>query len=96
MDDDVTMQTSTPQFLPVSRADMDARGWDELDVLLITGDAYIDHICNSYSNLIRYIHIVRYIYLNNNIRIHLNIPRKRLIIVNYARIFSTTTTMILF
>ena len=43
MDDDVTMQTSTPQFLPVSRADMDARGWDELDVLLITGDAYIDH-----------------------------------------------------
>jgi uncharacterized radical SAM protein YgiQ len=37
------MQPSTPQFLPVSRADMDARGWDELDVLLITGDAYIDH-----------------------------------------------------
>jgi radical SAM superfamily enzyme YgiQ (UPF0313 family) len=22
---------------------MDARGWDQLDVLLITGDAYIDH-----------------------------------------------------
>jgi uncharacterized radical SAM protein YgiQ len=27
----------------MTRADMDARGWDELDVLLITGDAYIDH-----------------------------------------------------
>jgi uncharacterized radical SAM protein YgiQ len=30
-------------FLPMSRAEMDARGWDELDVLLITGDAYVDH-----------------------------------------------------
>jgi uncharacterized radical SAM protein YgiQ len=30
-------------FLPVSRAEMDARGWAELDVLLITGDAYVDH-----------------------------------------------------
>jgi uncharacterized radical SAM protein YgiQ len=37
------MPDSTSQFLPVSRADMTARGWDELDVLLITGDAYIDH-----------------------------------------------------
>src|SRR5262245_83352 len=31
------------RFLPVSREDMAARGWDELDVLLITGAAYIDH-----------------------------------------------------
>ena len=30
-------------FLPTTRADMDARGWDELDVLLVTGDAYVDH-----------------------------------------------------
>ncbi len=30
-------------FLPVSRADMNARGWDELDILLVTGDAYVDH-----------------------------------------------------
>lgn len=30
-------------FLPMSRAEMDARGWAELDVLLITGDAYVDH-----------------------------------------------------
>ena len=28
------------QFLPMSRAEMKARGWDELDVLIITGDAY--------------------------------------------------------
>ncbi len=27
----------------MSRADMTARGWDELDVLLVTGDAYVDH-----------------------------------------------------
>lgn len=30
-------------FLPMTRAEMNARGWDELDVLLITGDAYVDH-----------------------------------------------------
>jgi uncharacterized radical SAM protein YgiQ len=32
-----------PAFLPMSRAEMVARGWDELDVLIITGDAYVDH-----------------------------------------------------
>jgi len=31
------------QFLPVSAADRQARGWDRLDVILITGDAYVDH-----------------------------------------------------
>jgi len=30
-------------YLPVSRADMEARGWDYYDFLLITGDAYVDH-----------------------------------------------------
>ena len=30
-------------FLPMSRAEMDARGWDSCDVILVTGDAYIDH-----------------------------------------------------
>lgn len=30
-------------FLPMSRAEMTARGWDALDILIITGDAYVDH-----------------------------------------------------
>ena len=30
-------------FIPCSREEMTRRGWDELDVLFITGDAYIDH-----------------------------------------------------
>ena len=30
-------------FLPMSRAEMDVLGWDSCDVILITGDAYIDH-----------------------------------------------------
>ena len=30
-------------YLPMSRAEMDALGWDTCDVILITGDAYIDH-----------------------------------------------------
>ena len=30
-------------FLPTSRAEMAARGYDQLDVLIVTGDAYVDH-----------------------------------------------------
>ncbi|MGQ9685118.1 MAG: YgiQ family radical SAM protein [Thiobacillaceae bacterium] len=30
-------------FLPMSRAEMEALGWDSCDVILVTGDAYIDH-----------------------------------------------------
>lgn len=30
-------------FLPMSRAEMDELGWDECDVIIVTGDAYIDH-----------------------------------------------------
>ena len=31
------------KFLPVSRADMDARGWDACDFVYICGHAYVDH-----------------------------------------------------
>lgn len=31
------------EFLPLCRADMEARGWDEVDYVLVTGDAYVDH-----------------------------------------------------
>ncbi len=30
-------------FLPMSRQEMDALGWDSCDVIIVTGDAYIDH-----------------------------------------------------
>mgnify|MGYP001764839125 CR=1 FL=1 len=33
----------TASFLPMSRAEMTALGWDSCDVILVTGDAYIDH-----------------------------------------------------
>jgi uncharacterized radical SAM protein YgiQ len=33
----------TAPFLPMSRAEMDALGWDSCDVIIVTGDAYIDH-----------------------------------------------------
>lgn len=29
--------------LPMSRAEMEARGWEQCDVILVTGDAYVDH-----------------------------------------------------
>jgi uncharacterized radical SAM protein YgiQ len=34
---------AAPRFLPTSRADLDARGWTELDIVIVTGDAYVDH-----------------------------------------------------
>ena len=37
------VKTDTKDFLPVSREDMLARGWDWYDILLVTGDAYVDH-----------------------------------------------------
>src|SRR3978361_2104306 len=52
------MQTAAPLFSPVethvagvkpatflltSRAEMDALGWDRCDVIVVTGDAYVDH-----------------------------------------------------
>ena len=33
----------TRRFLPTTRADLDARGWDAIDVLIVNGDAYVDH-----------------------------------------------------
>jgi uncharacterized radical SAM protein YgiQ len=30
-------------FLPMSRAEMDALGWDACDIIVVTGDAYVDH-----------------------------------------------------
>ena len=30
-------------FLPMSRAEMDVLSWDSCDIILVTGDAYIDH-----------------------------------------------------
>jgi len=33
----------TARFLPMNRAEMDALGWDSCDIILVTGDAYVDH-----------------------------------------------------
>ena len=52
------MQTATPlfssvkqnlsgaqpaRFLPTSRAEMDVLGWERCDIIIVTGDAYVDH-----------------------------------------------------
>ncbi len=33
----------TAKFLPMSRAEMDVLGWDSCDIIIVTGDAYVDH-----------------------------------------------------
>ena len=30
-------------FLPMSREEMEVLGWDSCDIILVTGDAYVDH-----------------------------------------------------
>ena len=30
-------------FLPTTRKEMDLRGWEQADVILLSGDAYVDH-----------------------------------------------------
>ena len=32
-----------PAFIPMSKEEMDDLGWKELDILLVSGDAYVDH-----------------------------------------------------
>ncbi|HJV66916.1 MAG TPA: YgiQ family radical SAM protein [Geomonas sp.] len=36
-------QAFTSRFLPINLAEARARGWSELDVIFVTGDAYVDH-----------------------------------------------------
>ena len=38
-----TAPRSTDGFLPLCRADMEARGWDRPDFVYVSGDAYVDH-----------------------------------------------------
>ncbi|MFC4310074.1 YgiQ family radical SAM protein [Steroidobacter flavus] len=33
----------TAPFLPMSKEEMDALGWDSCDIIVVTGDAYVDH-----------------------------------------------------
>jgi len=33
----------TAPFLPMSREEMDALGWDSCDIIIVCGDAYVDH-----------------------------------------------------
>ncbi len=37
------MQQKLTDWLPITKKELDLRGWDELDVVLISGDAYVDH-----------------------------------------------------
>jgi uncharacterized radical SAM protein YgiQ len=36
-------KTAAGRFLPVSRKEMDALGWDVCDAVIVNGDAYVDH-----------------------------------------------------
>ncbi|MGE4395938.1 MAG: YgiQ family radical SAM protein [Sulfurimonas sp.] len=37
-----TLTFTTRDFLPTTKEEMDAKGWDQCDIILVSGDAYID------------------------------------------------------
>lgn len=37
------VKSDSLKFLPISREDLQERGWDEVDVIIVSGDAYVDH-----------------------------------------------------
>ncbi len=39
----MSKKTKSNPFLPVCRADIDALGWQSPDIILVTGDGYVDH-----------------------------------------------------
>ena len=39
----VSSRIPASEFLPMSPEEVKARGWKELDIILVTGDAYVDH-----------------------------------------------------
>ncbi|MDA3846922.1 MAG: YgiQ family radical SAM protein [Vallitaleaceae bacterium] len=36
-------RTGTMNFLPMNKIELNQRGWDQVDFIIITGDAYVDH-----------------------------------------------------
>jgi uncharacterized radical SAM protein YgiQ len=46
---------SNAAFIPIDRSDMERRGWGELDVIFVSGDAYIDHPAFGVPLLARYL-----------------------------------------
>ncbi len=38
-----TGQNNTSRFLPMSLDEAKRKGWEELDIIIVTGDAYVDH-----------------------------------------------------
>lgn len=43
IDNTTVYREACKRFLPTTRSEMNAKGWEELDVLLVSGDAYVDH-----------------------------------------------------
>ncbi len=43
LDSQKEIKFSLTDWLPVTRKEVESRGWDSLDVIIVTGDAYIDH-----------------------------------------------------
>ena len=40
---ETSQHISSSDFLPTTKKEVEQRGWDELDVVLFSGDAYVDH-----------------------------------------------------
>ncbi|MEN8209001.1 MAG: YgiQ family radical SAM protein [Candidatus Fermentibacteria bacterium] len=50
----------TAPFLPVTRQEMESLGWDSCDIILVTGDAYVDHPSFGAALIGRYLESIGY------------------------------------
>ena len=39
----IELERPITDWLPTTREEVEKRGWDQVDVILISGDAYVDH-----------------------------------------------------
>ncbi len=51
----MSSQSKPAPFLPRTRGEMASLGWDELDILLVTGDGYVDHPSFGHAVIGRYL-----------------------------------------
>lgn len=51
----MSSQSRPAPFLPRTRGEMAALGWDELDILIVTGDGYVDHPSFGHAVIGRYL-----------------------------------------
>ena len=58
-------------FLPVCRREMEERGWESVDFVYVSGDAYVDHPSFGHAIITRVLETITLCRINGGKRMHL-------------------------